>query len=98
LKPLVDKLGIPKLNFQVLRRTMATQAQNMGSVKDIPAHLPHAKADTTANECMQALPESVQGMVGSMYLMLEKEKTKKIILTICNKMQQRLGFDLPLSC
>jgi hypothetical protein len=39
---------LPKLNFQVMRRTMATQAQGMGSVKDIQAHLRHAKADTTA--------------------------------------------------
>jgi integrase len=65
LKPLAQRLGLPKLNFQILRRTMATQAQNMGSVKDIQAHLRHAKADTTANEYMQELPESVQEMVGS---------------------------------
>ena len=37
----------------------------------------YAKADTTANEYMQALPESVQGMVGSMYLMLEKGGDEK---------------------
>jgi hypothetical protein len=37
----------------------------MGSVKDIQAHLRHAKAATTANEYMQELPESVQQMVGS---------------------------------
>jgi len=35
LKPLAEALGIPKLNFKVMRRTMATQAQKMGSVKDI---------------------------------------------------------------
>jgi hypothetical protein len=40
-----------------MRRTMATQSQSMGSVKDIQAHLRHAKADTTANEYMQELPE-----------------------------------------
>ena len=72
LKPLAEKLGIEKLNFQVLRRTMATQAQRMGSVKDIQAHLRHARPDTTAYEYMQELPESVQEMVGSMYAMLEK--------------------------
>jgi integrase len=72
LKPLAEKLGLPKLNFQILRRTMATQAQNMGSVKDIQAHLRHSRADTTANEYMQALPESVQKMVGSVYAMLAK--------------------------
>lgn len=72
LNPLAEKLGIPKLNFQVMRRTMATQAQSMGSVKDIQAHLRHAKADTTANEYMQELPESVKKMVGSVYEMLRK--------------------------
>ena len=44
----------------------------MGSVKDIQAHLRHAKADTTANEYMQELPESVKQMVGSVYTMLKK--------------------------
>jgi integrase len=64
--------ALPKLNFQVMRRTMATRAQAMGSVKDIQAHLRHAKADTTANEYMQELPESVKRMVGSVYTMLMK--------------------------
>jgi hypothetical protein len=44
----------------------------MGSVKDIQAHLRHSRADTTANECMQELPESVKQMVGSVYAMLRK--------------------------
>jgi integrase len=35
LKKLAQELGLPKLNFQVLRRTMATLAQNMGGVKDV---------------------------------------------------------------
>ena len=67
LAPLAEKLGLPKLNFQVLRRTTATLAQKKGSVKDIQAHLRHAKADTTANEYMQELPESVRQMVDSVY-------------------------------
>jgi integrase len=45
LKPLADALGIERLNFQILRRTMATQAQSMGSVKDIQAHLRHSRPD-----------------------------------------------------
>ncbi len=45
---------------------MAT-LQGKGSVRDIQAHLRHAKADTTANEYMQELPESVGRMVESMY-------------------------------
>ena len=39
LAPLAETLGLPKLNFQVLRRTIATLAQKKGSVKDIQAHL-----------------------------------------------------------
>jgi hypothetical protein len=72
LKPLAERLGIERLNFQILRRTIATQAQRMGSVKDIQAHLRHARPDTAACECMQDLPESVQEMVGSMYEKLRK--------------------------
>jgi hypothetical protein len=50
LEPLAEALGVPKLNFQVMRRTMAMQAQKMGSVKDIHAHLRHLRPDTTAKE------------------------------------------------
>ena len=67
LNPLAEKLGLPKLNFQVLSRTMATLAQSKESVKDIQTHLRHSKADTTANEYRQELPESVERMVESMY-------------------------------
>lgn len=77
LKPLAEELGIPKLNFQVLRRTMATRAQNLGSVKDIQSHLRHSRADTTANEYMQELPESVQQMVSSVYQMLATATTEQ---------------------
>jgi hypothetical protein len=72
LKPVAEELGIPKL-----RRTMATQAQSMGSVKDIQAHLRHSRSDTTAHQCMQALPENVQAMVGSVYQMLMKGGGRK---------------------
>jgi hypothetical protein len=75
LTPLAEKLGLPKLNFQVLRRTMATLAQRKGSVKDVQAHLRHSKADTTANEYMQELPESVGRMVESMHEELMNSQT-----------------------
>ncbi len=56
LKPLAESLGLPKLNFQVLRRTIATRAQKLGSVRDVQSHLRHSRADTTADEYMQELP------------------------------------------
>jgi len=63
LSPLAKKLGISKLNFQVIRRTIATRAQKLGSIKDIQALLRHATSDIAANEYVQELPESVQLMI-----------------------------------
>jgi integrase len=58
LIPLAEKLGLPKLNFQVLRRTMATLAQKKGSVKDIQAHLgtrrPTLRPTSTCRNCRKA--------------------------------------------
>ena len=75
MRPIFDEAieqEFERLNFQILRRTVATQAQRMGSVKDIQAHLRHARPNTTAYEYMQEQPESVQEMVGSMYEKLWK--------------------------
>jgi integrase len=77
LKPLQEALELPKLNFQVIRRTIATRAQSLGWVKDIQSHLRHARADTTANEYIQELPESVQQMVGTVYAMLTSAATQQ---------------------
>jgi len=67
LEPLAEDLDIPKLNFQVIRRIIAARAQSLESVKDIQSHLRHSRADTTANEYMQELPESVLQMVGMVF-------------------------------
>jgi hypothetical protein len=67
LTPMAKKLGIPKLNFQIIRRTIPTRAQKLGSIKDIQAHLRHTRSDTAANEYVQELAESVQLMVESFY-------------------------------
>jgi integrase len=67
LYPLRDKLGIPVLNFQVLRRSMATFAQHSGSIKDVQGHLRHRKPDTTASVYMQTVPESARAMVNTVY-------------------------------
>jgi integrase len=79
LKPLGESVGIQKLNFQVIRRTIATRAQKLGSVKDIQSHLRHSRADTTANEYMQELPESVQEMVGTVYAMLTSNAGSQMV-------------------
>ncbi|MGA7927211.1 MAG: hypothetical protein WCA20_14635 [Candidatus Sulfotelmatobacter sp.] len=47
LKTLETKLGLPKLNFQVQRRTIATLAHTKGSIKDVQGILGHSKAVPT---------------------------------------------------
>jgi integrase len=73
LRPIKEKLNIPILNFQVLRRTMATLSQRAGSVKDVQAHLRHKTPDVTASEYMQSVPESACTMVNEVYEELVKQ-------------------------
>jgi integrase len=65
--PVRDKLKLTMLNFQVLRRTMATLSQHAGSVKDIQTHLRHRAPDVTAQEYMQPITDSARGMVNTVY-------------------------------
>jgi len=67
LKPLAKKLGLAKLNFQVLRRTMATLAQTKGGVKDVQEILGHSKPDLAATVYMQPIEERVRKTLDSMY-------------------------------
>lgn len=74
MRPTREKLGIPLLNFQVLRRTMATLAQHKGSLKDIQTHLRHKSPDMTATEYIQELPDSVRAMVNAVHADVMKAK------------------------
>jgi integrase len=65
--PITDKLGIPRrlVTFQVMRRTVGTDLQKHGSMKDAQALLRHADIKTTANVYMQEIPESVRAALNS---------------------------------
>jgi integrase len=66
IKPIVKAAGIcVPVNFQVLRRTFATNAQGMGNPKDVQAHLRHSDIGTTLNEYTQIIPESVRKLVNA---------------------------------
>jgi hypothetical protein len=56
---------VPKLTFQVIRRTIATLAQKKGTVKDVQGVLRHSRAATTSDVYMQEIPESVQATINS---------------------------------
>ena len=54
------------LTHQALRRSCATHMQHLGSVKDIQAHLRHARPNVTAEVYMQEIPASVRDAVESL--------------------------------
>lgn len=60
LDVLATLAGIPNVNFQILRRTVATHAQNLGSLKDVQTILRHKKMETTQNVYVQVIEESVK--------------------------------------
>ena len=59
--PIAERLGIPKrlVTFQVMRRTLGTDLQQHGSIKDAQRILRHADIQTTGNVYMQEIPQSV---------------------------------------
>lgn len=61
LVPVRDKLKLPALTFQVLRRSHATR--NQATAKDAQSHLGHANITTTLGIYAQAVPASVKAMV-----------------------------------
>jgi integrase len=65
LHTLAVRLGLPKLTFQVIRRTIATLAQHLGSVKDVQGLLRHMRAPTTTDKYMQVIPEGVASTLNS---------------------------------
>lgn len=60
LSPLAKTAGIKHVNFQTLRRTTATHAAGLGTLKSVQAILRHKKAETTANNYMQVIDADVK--------------------------------------
>ena len=65
LYKLARNLELPKLTFQVIRRTIATLAQKKGTVKDVQGVMRHSRTTTTTDVYMQEIPESVRATVNS---------------------------------
>jgi integrase len=73
------KLKIPK-NLRPKDKQILTWEQLRAVLaKAIQSHLRHSRADTTANEYMQELPESVQQMVGTVFAMLTSGEGSKMV-------------------
>jgi len=62
LIPLGKTAGIPHLNFQQLRRSVATHAQHLGSLKDVSSLLRHKQMQTTEQIYVQSISAKVREM------------------------------------
>jgi len=51
-----EELKLPKLTFQVIRRSIATLARKKGGVKDVQGMLRHSRTATTTDVYMQEIP------------------------------------------
>jgi len=67
LHKLGRELDLPKLTFQVIRRTIATLGKTKGHVKDIQGMMRHSKASTTTDVYMQSLEPEVRTAINSIY-------------------------------
>ena len=67
LRRRAEELGLPKLTFQVIRRTIATLAQKKGKVKDVQGMMRHSRVATTTDVYMQELPESVRATINAIH-------------------------------
>lgn len=65
--PIADRLKIPRklVTFQVMRRTLGTDLQKHGTMKDAQGALRHASIKTTADVYVQQIPESVRAAINS---------------------------------
>ncbi len=69
LAPIRMKLGLERLNFQILRRSYATLAvgERKGTTRDVQTMLRHTRPDTTLENYVKNVPESVFAMSDAMY-------------------------------
>jgi hypothetical protein len=67
IRPVAQKLGIPDrlVTFQVMRRTLGTDMQKHGTLKDTQGILRHASIRTTGDIYVQSIDASVQQAVNS---------------------------------
>ncbi len=71
LHKLAEELELPKLTFQVIRRTIATLAE--GHVKGVQGMMRHSQVSTTTNVYMQILQPEVRSTVDSIHRELSKK-------------------------
>ena len=79
LHRLAKELGLPKLNFQVIRRTIATLGKNKGHPKDIQGMMRHTRLATTMEVYMQSLEPELRKAINSIHDELMATGTERLI-------------------
>lgn len=77
LHKIARELNLPKLTFQVIRRTIATLAQKKGTVKDVQGVTRHSRTATTTDVYLQEIPEGVQTTINSINSEPRKSQARK---------------------
>ena len=67
LHKLARELELPKLTFQVIRRTIATLGKTKGHPKDIQGLMRHSRLTTTMEIYMQSLEKDVRSAINSIH-------------------------------
>jgi len=99
LHQLAEQLGIPRLTFQVIRRSIATLAQRKGTVKDVQGVLRHSRTPTTTDVYMQVMPQGVQATVNAINAELRgkaRKEAKRMGILLPNA--TKLGEGVPANC
>jgi hypothetical protein len=67
IHPIAKKMNIPRrlVTFQVMRRTLGTDLQQHGTIKDAQGVLRHASIKTTGDVYVQQIPQSVRAAINS---------------------------------
>ncbi len=95
LHRLARDLGLPKLTFQVIRRTMATLAGKKGTVKEVQEFMRHEKAGTTTDRYMQQIPGTERVLVEALSAELRKKPAPTLLRSA--RAEQMSNADLPQS-
>lgn len=66
LSEIAKRAEVPRVNFQIIRRSVGTWVNALGSMKDAQAVLRHKKMETTANVYAQAVDETVRNTLEKM--------------------------------
>ena len=79
VKPMAVALGITvPVNFQVMRRTFATNAQGHGNAKDVQTHLRHTDIATTLDVYTQAIDANVRRLVNAVTTDVMTSKPERV--------------------